>query len=140
MSQELMIKINICTQVHVDKFQLVVSLNSNQISFLLSSRRGSCRYSYYIVGGKMSQRNLEHQINTNFFLWRLIKMLTLLKWFIVNMLCRNQLFLSGWDRWFKKGWEDMHDDARSEQPKIQKKQCLLRLRFSVTDSRRIEYK
>jgi hypothetical protein len=85
-------------------------------SFL--SSRGSTTCLWYMVGGKMSDKNLEKQINIKFSVKigksasETLALLTV----AYGEYTMKKLIVFEWHRPFKEGQEDVQDDPRSGQP------------------------
>lgn len=63
---------NICTQAHWDMFQLQLSWDATQMSYLLSSNKGSCPSLCYTVG-KRCGKGTRSSRSTSSFMGRLAK-------------------------------------------------------------------
>jgi len=86
------------------------------------SSRGSSTWPWYTVGRKMSDKNLEQQINIKFCVKigksasETLALLTVA--YGEYSMKKSSVF--EWHRWFKEGREDVQDDPRSGQPKTQR--------------------
>jgi hypothetical protein len=54
---------NLCTQAHLDMFQLAFKWATDKLSGRFPGNRENSMCSWYTVGGKMSDKNLEQRIN-----------------------------------------------------------------------------
>jgi len=77
---------------------------------------------WYTVGEKMSDKNLEQWINIKFCVKigksasETLALLTV----AYGEYAMKKLSVSEWHRWFKEGQEDVQDNPRSGQPKMQR--------------------
>jgi hypothetical protein len=91
------------------------------MSHLFPSSRGSSSSPQYAVGGTVSDKNLEQRINSKFCVKigntasEMVALLTL----ACGEYAVKKSSVSEWHRWLKEGREDVQDNLRSGQPKMQ---------------------